>query len=54
MEYFTNELSKGVVVYSDDGIQAEARSRVEALSDKESASLIESIANVTSVRYRWT
>ena len=45
MEYFSNELSKGVVVYSHDGIQAEARSRVEALSDKERASLIESIAN---------
>ena len=45
MEYFANEIRKGVVVYSDDGIQAEARRRVEALSDKERASLIESIAN---------
>jgi hypothetical protein len=45
MEYFVNEISKGVVVYSDDDIIVKARSRVEALSDKERTSLIESIAN---------
>ena len=44
MEYFMNELKRGVVVYSDDDLKVEARSRVEALSQKERDSLIESIA----------
>jgi hypothetical protein len=45
MEHFMNEIGKGVVVYSDEDIKAEARARVQALSHVERASLVESIAN---------
>ena len=45
MEHFMNELRKGVVVYAEDEIQAEARRKVEELSDKERTILVEAIAN---------
>ena len=40
-----SELRKGVVVYSENDIQAEASRKVAELSDKERSLLIDAIAN---------